>query len=132
MALPSWPPRVAWGLLAAWLVANLVLFRAEPLGIFPLSAARGASLDRVRSLRARADLAELSRDLERYAATTGDVPTSPEALGPFGRGRHLRDPWGHPYQLRPAAPGVGGGVSLISAGPDGRIGTSDDIVHGDG
>ncbi|MBI2002420.1 MAG: DUF4388 domain-containing protein [candidate division NC10 bacterium] len=132
LALPSWPPRVAWGLLAAWLVANLVLFRAEPLGIFPLSAARGASLDRVRSLRARADLAELSRDLERYAATTGDVPTSPEALGPFGRGRHLRDPWGHPYQLRPAAPAVGGGISLISAGPDGRIGTSDDIVHGDG
>ena len=133
VALPSWLPRVAWGLMAAWLVANLVIFRAEPLGIFPLSAARGASLDRVRSLRARADLAELSRDLERYAATTGDVPASLEALGTLGRGARLRDPWGHPYQVRRSVdPTLGPAVRVFSAGPDGRMGTPDDIALGDG
>jgi hypothetical protein len=41
-----------------------------------------ASLERVRSLRARADLAELGRSLERYVATTGEVPSSLD--GRFG------------------------------------------------
>lgn len=130
--LPSWLPRTAWGVAAAWLVANLLLFGAEPLGVFPLSAGRAASLDRVRSLRARADLAELARDLERYAATTGEVPASLEALGTPDRSGRLQDPWGHPYQVRRAGSNLGAAIRVISAGPDGRFGTPDDLSIGDG
>lgn len=128
---PPWIARAAWGVAAAWLLVCLVLFRAEPLGLFPLSASRAASLDRVRALQAQADLAELARDVERYVATAGEYPTSLEALGSLARS--LRDPWGHPYQIRRADPRAGavGGVSVISGGPDGRIGTSDDIAVGE-
>ena len=122
---PPWIARLAWGVAAAWLLVSLVLFRAEPLGLLPLSPARATSLDRVRSLRAQADLAELARGVEQYAASTGEHPTSLEALGVLGR--PLRDPWGHPYQIRRTGPGV----SVISGGPDGRIGTPDDIAVGD-
>lgn len=132
-AASPWIARLAWGLAVLWLLVSLVFLRAEPLGLLPLSPARAASLDRVRSLRARADLAELAHGVERYAAATGEVPASAEALGTLGR--PSRDPWGHPYQIRRASTASGAtsgtGVSVISGGPDGRIGTADDIVVGD-
>jgi hypothetical protein len=125
-----WLPRLAWVLAAAWLVAMPVLLRVEPLGLVPLSAARAASLDRVRSVRAQVVLGELGRALERYVATTASYPPSLETLAALDRpaGRRLRDPWGHPYQIRHSETGV----SLVSAGPDGRFGTPDDLSIGDG
>jgi hypothetical protein len=127
--LPAWLPRVAWGAALAWLVVCLVFFGWEPSGLVPLSAPRIVSLDRVRSIRAQADLAQLALDLEMYVATTGEPPASLEALGP--RGRRLYDPWGHPYQVRrPGAgtdAGAGAGLRVVSAGPDGRLGTPDDL-----
>jgi len=126
---PPWIGRLAWGVAAAWLVASLVLFRVEPLALFPLSPLRLASLDRVRALQAQADLAELARDVDGYAAAMGEYPTSLEDLGI--RRRPIQDPWGHPYQVRRAGTGLGGPVSVISGGPDGRIGTADDLVVGE-
>jgi len=122
---PPWIARLAWGVAAAWLLASLALFRAEPLGLLPLSTARAKSLDRVRSLRVQADLAELASEVELFAASTGEYPSSLEALGVAGR--PLRDPWGHPYQIRRTE----FGMSVISGGPDGRIGTADDLAVGD-
>jgi len=126
---PPWIARLAWGVAAAWLVASLALFHVEPLGLFPLSPLRLASLDRVRAAQAKADLAELARDVDRHAAAVGEYPTSLEDLGI--RRRPIQDPWGHPYQVRRAGTGLGGGVSVISGGPDGRIGTADDLVVGE-
>jgi len=125
VAPPPWIARAAWGVAAVWLLVGLVLFRVEPLGLFPLSASRAASLDRVRALQAQADLVELAGDADWYMATAGEYPASLEALGSVARPR--QDPWGHPYQIRR----TGSGVSLISGGPDGRIGTPDDIMVGD-
>ncbi len=125
---PPWLPRAAWAVALAWLVLCLLLFRWEPSGLLPLSARRIGSLDRVRSIRAQADLAQLSGDLELYLATQGEYPTSLEALGPPGK--QLFDPWGHPYQVRRLETGTG--VGVVSAGPDGRIGTADDLTIGDG
>jgi hypothetical protein len=119
---PLWLGRLGWGLATLWLLGSLVLFRAEPLGLLPLSAAGVKSLDRVRSLRAQADLAELARDVEEYMASTGDYPGSLDALG-----KPLRDPWGHPYQIRRS----GSVVNVVSGGPDGRIDTADDLAVGD-
>jgi hypothetical protein len=122
---PPWLPRVAWGAAAAWLAVCAVFFGWEPSGLFPLSVRRVSSLNDVRALRARADLAQLVGALERYLATTGELPSSLEALGPLGR--PLSDPWGHPYQIRRSA----AGVTLLSPGPDGRVGTSDDLSLGE-
>ena len=74
-----------------------------------------------------------SLDVEGYAATMGEVPAGLEALGTGERGRRLQDPWGHPYQVRRSDdPNLGPDVRVFSAGPDGRMGTPDDIALGDG
>ncbi len=122
---PAWITRLAWGAVACWLLVALAAFRIEPLGLLPLSAARAKALDRVRSLRAQADLAELVREVEMFAARTGEYPSSLEALR-VGE-RPFRDPWNHPYQIRRTGPGV----SVISSGPDGRMGTPDDLAVDD-
>jgi hypothetical protein len=122
---PSWIARLAWGLAAGWLLVALVVFGIEPLGLLPLSATRAESLDRVRYLRARAELAELESTAEIFAARTGEYPSSLETLGVPGR--PYLDPWGRPYQVRR----VGPGLSVMSGGPDGRIGTPDDLAVGD-
>lgn len=129
-ALATWLPRLAWALAGIWLVATLVLLRVEPLGLFPLSPGQAASLDRVRIARAQADLGELARDLEQYVAATGGYPTSLDVLASRDQplGRRLQDPWGHPYQVRRTE----AGASVFSAGPDGRVGTPDDLSTGDG
>ncbi len=134
---PAWLPKAAWGAASAWLVVCLVFFGWDPSGLVPLSRERIGPLDRVRSIRAQADLAQLAGDLEWYAATTGEEPTSLDAVR--AQGRPFHDPWGHPYQIRHIASvtpggvdlGSGMGVSVVSAGPDGRIGTPDDITGSD-
>ncbi len=129
-APPTWLPWLAWAFAGAWLLAMLVLLRVEPLGLFPLSPNRAASLDRVRIARVQADLGELTRDLERFMAAAGAYPTTLDVLATWDPsvGRRLQDPWGHPYQIRRTE----GGASVVSAGPDGRIGTSDDLSTDDG
>ncbi|HSC70898.1 MAG TPA: DUF4388 domain-containing protein [Candidatus Methylomirabilis sp.] len=129
-APPRWLPWLAWALAGVWLLAMPMLLGVEPLGLIPLSSGRAASLDRVRIARAQADLGELVRDLERYVAATGGYPVSLEVLATRdpSLGRRLQDPWGHPYQFRRTQTGA----SVFSAGPDGRVGTSDDLSSGDG
>jgi hypothetical protein len=128
-APPTWLPWLAWALAGVWLLAMPMLLGVEPLGLIPLSSGRAESLDRVRIARAQADLGELARDLERYVAATGGYPASLEVLAARdpSLGRRLQDPWGHPYQIRRTE----AGASVITAGPDGRIGTSDDLSTGD-
>jgi hypothetical protein len=123
---PLWIGRLAWGVAGLWLVASLAVFHAEPLGLFPLSPNRLASLNQVRAARALTDLAKLARDVDRYMAMMGEYPASLEDLGLPGKPR--QDPWGHPYQLRRMGAGLSGAASVISGGPDGRIGTADDLV----
>jgi hypothetical protein len=130
----AWIPRVAWAAAVAWFLVILALFQMEPLGLVPTSAGRIASLDQVRAARARADLLDLAREVGRYAASTGTYPATLELLGRWERRaiRQLQDPWGQPYQVRYGGSGLltssPGEVSLISAGPDRRLETPDDIV----
>jgi len=129
-APPTWLPWLAWGLAGVWLLAMPILLGVEPLGLIPLSSGRVASLDRVRIARAQADLGELARDLERYVAATGGYPPSLEVLATWhpSLGGRLQDPWGHPYQIRRTE----AGASVVSAGPDGRVGSPDDLSIDDG
>lgn len=122
---PAWLPPVAWAAAGVALLAILTLCRWEPLGILPLSGSAARSLDRVRGLRAEAELAELGRRTEIYRVLTGAEPGGLEALAlPWGASHlPLQDPWGLPYRLAPE----GGGIALLSGGPDRRMGTADDV-----
>jgi general secretion pathway protein G len=99
----------------------------------------GGSANSARRAAARADIQQLRLGLDSFNQDVGRYPTATEALGalvaaPPGlsnwRGPCLRraptDPWNRPYVYVPAA-----GSSppiVISAGPDGKPGTFDDIL----
>jgi hypothetical protein len=127
-----WIPPVVWGAAAVCLVVSIAVFRAEPLGLFPVSPGRVAALDQVRTVRARADLIRLAAEVGRYAAVVGTIPAGLEALGVRDPGvaARLLDPWSRPYQIRSATGDAAGEASLRSAGADGGFGTPDDIVVG--
>jgi len=82
-------------------------------------------------------MAALQDALAQYSASTGDYPTTAQGLGcltrPTSRGhppflpRIPLDPWGHAYIYR-YDPEGDGRYRLLSAGPDGKEGTMDDIV----
>jgi type II secretion system protein G len=94
---------------------------------------------------ARSDLAAIDLALDQFHTDTGYYPSNDEGLAPLvsapsnysnWKGPYLlhlshrsKDPWGHPYVYRrlPA-----GGYEIRSAGPDGKLHTSDDITSGDG
>lgn len=67
-----------------------------------------------RVARVRADLVELSRDLDRYHVCHGDWPAS---LGEV-YGETPLDPWGRPYVLAPAA-GARTAPDVLALGADG-------------
>jgi general secretion pathway protein G len=94
-----------------------------------------------RATRARADLAgELSLALDLYNQDVGHYPTTEEGLkalvedhrtpgwnGPYLKSGLKPDPWGHDYsyELNPANPAH---YLIKSAGPDGQLGSADDVV----
>ncbi|HZP82263.1 MAG TPA: type II secretion system major pseudopilin GspG [Chthonomonadaceae bacterium] len=79
--------------------------------------------------------------LDMYKADTGQYPSSDQGLNalitnpgvPRWNGNYLKnqsaipvDPWGHPYVYR--QPGNDNrAYDIVSAGPDGQLGTQDDI-----
>lgn len=88
-----------------------------------------------------ATIQTFSNQLEVYNADTGTFPTTDQGLGalianpgvPKWNGPYLRnqskvpaDPWGNPYVYK--QPGdEGRDYDIVSAGPDGQLGTADDI-----
>lgn len=125
-SLPAWAPLGLWAVVAAWLLVNLIVFQADPLGIVPLSPARRAQEDLVRTVRARAEMAGLARAVEGYAVDHGAVPPTLEAVVQRVPPDlvTLRDPWGQAYVYEPG----GLGFRLVSPGADGRMGTADDLI----
>jgi general secretion pathway protein G len=85
------------------------------------------------------DISMIETALDSFEDDTGRLPTLAEGLdalmrAPVGidhwRGPYLKrlpgDPWGSPYLYRPAQRGTGTGI-VFSMGPDGRLGTFDDM-----
>jgi len=74
---------------------------------------------------ATSDLRMIQAAAEQYMLAKGKVPNSVSDL--VGTDNFLkespRDPWGNEYSLK----GMGESCSVICAGPDGRLGTDDDI-----
>lgn len=94
--------------------------------------------------RAHQELLDLSRALDRFRTDNGRLPTVGEGLGALvsapprvsnWHGPYLSatmpatapptDPWGRPYLYHPVP---GGGYVVLSVGPDGKEGTTDDIL----
>jgi general secretion pathway protein G len=97
--------------------------------------------ENARNAAARADVTSLKLALDTFVQDTGRYPTSLEGLGalidaPAGsnnwHGPYLRsravvnDPWGRPYVYAPGPEGTT--PRVISLGPDGKLGSADDIV----
>jgi general secretion pathway protein G len=98
-----------------------------------------------RRSRAEQDVRILASALDWFCADTGRFPTADEGLAalvtpPPGsngwRGPYMKrvpiDPWGFPYyyQLH-ARDDDAAGCAIVSAGPDGKLGTADDVVEDD-
>ena len=96
-----------------------------------------------RSAAASTDLSQMETALDLFRADTGRYPTPTEGLAalvsrpdgaPGWRGSYLRrdvpsDPWGNPYAYSTFTPRGGGpGCEVTCGGPDGKVGTPDDIL----
>jgi hypothetical protein len=80
---------------------------------------------RIESIRfARIDQRAIVDGASLYRLNQGAWPSRLEAMVP-GELRELHaDPWGHPYAYYRGE----GGIAVVSAGPDGVLGTPDDLV----
>jgi general secretion pathway protein G len=125
-----------------WLVAGAVV----AVSGFLLLAAASVPILRYRAEArvafARSDVSLLTTEVDSFEVDTGRYPTAAEGLGalvsrpagtPAWRGPYLpalkTDPWGRPYVYHPGGPAAGGaGCRVLSLGPDGKEGTSDDVV----
>ncbi|GAB4148096.1 MAG: hypothetical protein Fur0037_16370 [Planctomycetota bacterium] len=83
----------------------------------------------LRLRKARAEIASIAAAASAHRQRTGEVPTLQELTAaapgaePAYRGS-AEDPWGHRYLVRSAGES---GIEVLSAGPDGELGTRDDL-----
>jgi hypothetical protein len=63
--------------------------------------------------------------VELYTQEQGHLPARLEALVPTYLKDLHNDPWGRPYAFYQGE----GGAAVVSAGPDGKLGTGDDILY---
>jgi general secretion pathway protein G len=99
----------------------------------------GGIQERAKDTRAKTDITNIKNALEQFKIVNGSYPTSEEGLQalvtkPSGDLPDWKpcldklpvDPWNHPYIYR--EPGTNGkDYDLLSGGPDGHEGGSDDI-----
>ena len=120
-----------WLLLFALLAAGFYL-------VVPKTAGFGAS-GQARVIAALGDLkVGVKSALDQYKVDVGNYPKSLQDLvqqpsgttswhGPY-LDRLPVDPWGNPYVYDYPGRHNPGGYDLLSAGPDGLVGTKDDVV----
>jgi general secretion pathway protein G len=106
----------------------------------PAATAAGPQTDATKHDAAVNDIARLKIALALFFVQTGRHPSTSEGLGALiaapddvkkdWHGPYLEimpnDPWGHPYIYRGP---VSNSFELLSAGPDGKEGTTDDITR---
>ncbi|MEM9411012.1 MAG: type II secretion system protein GspG [Planctomycetota bacterium] len=89
---------------------------------------------------ARIEMSEIVSAMDNFNSIKNRYPSSEEGVAILGQSTdefpgglmkgNLNDPWGNPYEY--IVPGTAGEpFDIICSGPDGRIGTSDDIASFD-
>ncbi|MGZ6125611.1 MAG: type II secretion system protein GspG [Myxococcales bacterium] len=82
-------------------------------------------MKQARAMTAMLDIRCISSAAEIYRTETGQWPVTLEKMVPrFLKELHV-DPWGHNYALYRGE----GGIAIVSAGPDGELGTADDVFY---
>ncbi|RME74068.1 MAG: hypothetical protein D6785_16270 [Planctomycetota bacterium] len=71
--------------------------------------------------RAKQQKIQILSQIQLFKQQKGRMPASLEEIN---GGRRVLDPWNHPWHFQVLP---GGGFKLVSAGPDGKVGTKDDI-----
>lgn len=85
--------------------------------------------------KAKVALSTLDGSLRLHLAEHGKLPPQQEWISALVRARAIRgiedarDPWGYDYVF---LPGHGNDYDLRSVGPDGELGTDDDLVRANG
>jgi general secretion pathway protein G len=118
-----------------------------PLLLIPFAImmpAMESRTDNARNTAARTDLSSLTLALESYELDTGSYPSTIEGLDalvhqpankPGWQGPYVKkipqDPWGRAYTYRHPGKQDPKSFDLISSGPDGRLGTDDDVSNED-
>ncbi|HEV7405959.1 MAG TPA: type II secretion system major pseudopilin GspG [Chthoniobacteraceae bacterium] len=109
--------------------------------VLPILEGRG---EMAKTTATRAQIGAFTSALEAFEIDTGSYPTSSEGLDalvgqpanrPNWKGPYLsaipQDPWGHAYVYRYPGKEHPKSFDLVSGGPDGRVGTTDDVGPGD-
>jgi general secretion pathway protein G len=92
---------------------------------------------------AKTDIMMLGSALDLYRDDVGQYPTDADGLnalhvappratgwrGPYVRRHVPNDPWGNPYVYHATTPSGIDPYTILSRGPDGTEGTSDDVVN---
>jgi len=140
---PTTPPTIDTS--PRWLSAVVVLVM---LYVFGHIAIKVASSDREhrnvsRHAAARTDLAMLERAIGAFQTDMDRIPTHTEGLnalvvqpreaeawsGPYVKRGVPNDPWGNAYVYHRARPRGAKDYTVLSRGPDGIEGTSDDVLN---
>lgn len=86
--------------------------------------------ERGRARATKVAIRNIEQALQDYQFTTGSFPATAEGLAPLMPSYLTRVPldgWKHPFAY--ASPAAGGQpYEIISSGPDGELGTEDDII----
>jgi general secretion pathway protein G len=99
--------------------------------------------EQARQTAAVTQISTFNTALSAYEVDTGTYPTSQDGLralvvqpsnvngwrGPYLESDVPLDPWGHPYVYQYPGKLNPSGYDVISAGPDGQLGTADDIYN---
>ena len=128
---------------SSWLVAGAIV-AVTGFCFFRLATPyiEGSTED-ARKSAAQTDVVNLSTAVDAFARDTGRYPKAAEGFpalvsppgglpgwnGPYVD-RLINDPWGHPFVYRLGGPRGGAGYRVLSMGPDGWQGSSDDIIAG--
>jgi general secretion pathway protein G len=128
--------RRGFTLLEVMLVLAIIIVLAG-LGVTALMNAQDDAYDRIAQIKA----AQYAEAAKRFKIETGvfpqqlqDLEVRPQHISPRKWRRPFvekleADPWGNPFVLRVDA--VNNRVLVVSAGPDGRLDTEDDISNED-
>jgi hypothetical protein len=118
---PSWVFPAALGTITILSLFVQLLLARDPLFLFADHKMMGR--EQLRERQGTFQVGEISRALDLYLLAMGRYPDRLEELQTRGfLSGEIRDPWGNPWAYRHGQ----WTYRLVSAGPDGQFGTSDD------
>ena len=99
--------------------------------------------EQARMTAAQTQISTFKTALDAFEVDTGNYPRGQDGLmqlvvapadvqgwrGPYLNGEIPLDPWGHPYVYEFPGKFNPSGYDITSAGPDGNLGTEDDIIN---